>query len=318
MDYFFFALGFVVIIFGANFLVDGASSFAKRFQISELVIGMTIVAFGTSAPELVISVIASLSGENDIVLGNVLGSNIANILLILGIVACFRGIHISRDIIFRQLPFSLLGVVILFVLANDSIFFGSDVKSMIDRKDSFFLLPLFIFFMIYLFFNRKGEKTEDKVNIKTHGFFVSFFMIVFGLLGLFFGGKWIVSGATSIADSFGLSKKLVGLTIVAIGSSLPELVTSIIAAFKKRTSMIIGNIVGSNIFNIFWVIGTSSLISPVDYDISLNADMFTNIWISGLLVWLLVLDRKHNLERWHGFIFISFYLVYIVSVCLRG
>jgi len=325
ITYILFIIGFFALIKGADLLVDGGSSLAKRWGISDLVIGLTIVAFGTSAPELIVNVIASIKGTADIALGNIIGSNISNILLILGVAALIYPLAIKRGTVWREIPFSILALLAFFYLANDSLFHQSQ-QSMISRLDGLILIALFAFFILYAFLSSR-VKGEEKIDVKLRSLPASFLMIGVGSLGLFLGGKWIVDGAILIATNLGISEAMIGLTIVAIGTSLPELATSIIAALKRNADIAIGNVVGSNIFNVLWVLGISSLISPLAFRQDLSLDIILLILISFLLLFFLLYGKKHwteffkgklyRLERWEGVAFVVIYVLYIVSVIIR-
>lgn len=317
MIYFLFFLGFVILIFGAKFLVDGAASIGSRLGLSQLVIGLTVVALGTSLPEFMINVFASIDGNTGLAIGNVLGSNIMNTLLIIGIAATIYPIKMPNRKCRTDVLFSLLAAIVLLVLANDTLFGKSE--NAIDRIDGFILLAFLLAFLYYSFFIEKKEKDDDD-SIKQYSFPLSFLFIIGGGLGLFFGGKWIVNGATEIAGNFGVSDTFVGLTIVAVATSLPELVTSVIAAMKRNTALAIGNAVGSNVFNIFLVLGSSSIIGSIPFKSSLNLELGILI-ASGLLLILFI--RKDfgkpemAVSRIEGSLLIFAYLCYFVFLIIK-
>jgi cation:H+ antiporter len=316
--YILFAIGFVILIKGADLLVVGASSIAGRFNISSLVIGLTVVAFGTSTPELFVNLIASFNGNTEIAIGNVLGSNIANVLLILGISALIYPLTVQSSTIWKEIPFSLLAAVVLGILANDIIIDGA-LRSEISRSDGMILIGFFSIFMVYVFeisFNNKHEIKDE--TIKIMGVFKSVLFILLGLAGLVFGGKWIVDGATVIAKNMGISESLVGLTVVAVGTSLPELATSAVAAYRRNVDIAIGNIVGSNIFNIFLVLGISAMIKPLPFRATSNSDIYMVILSSLLLFVFLTLSKKHILMRWQGLVFLLMYIAYTVMLVIKG
>lgn len=271
MVYILFVIGFVLLIKGADFLVEGASSIAKRNRIPEIVIGLTIVSFGTSMPELIVNLLASFDGSSELAIGNVLGSNIANVLLILGVAALIKPLPIHKSIYFTELPISLFATVLLGFLANADLFV--DVKGLtLSRYDGTILLFFFGLFMTYIYVvaQSKDEIDEaDQTNMLPRT--KSILYIIGGSIGLFIGGKWVVDGAFEIALFFGLSETFIGLTVVAVGTSLPELVTSAVAARKGQSDMAVGNVVGSNIFNILWILGISSIIRPLPFDIISNS-----------------------------------------------
>ena len=252
--------GLILLVKGADFLVDGATSIARKIHVSDLVIGLTIVAFGTSTPELFVNIIASIKGNTDIAIGNVLGSNIANIFLILGVSSVIYPLTVSKGTVWKEIPLSLLAVLVLGILANDQLIDKSGF-SLLSRADG---LVFFSFFLIFLYYSgsiaKKIEGMEDHVPHKQYGLTKSLLWIILGLAGLTLGGKLIVDSAVQLALRLGMSQSIVGLTIVAAGTSLPELATSAMAAYKRNVEIAVGNVVGSNIFNIFFVLATSSII----------------------------------------------------------
>ncbi len=311
-----FILGFVALIKGADLLVDGASSLAKKFGISAIVIGLTIVAFGTSAPELIVNIFASIQGNTDIAIGNILGSNICNILLILGISALIFPLAVKKNTTWKEIPLAFLAVLAIGFMANDALIDGSDFSA-ITRIDGLILLGFFVIFLYYTHGISKGGDLEE-TGIKKYKISTSILMIIGGLIGLTLGGKWIVDGAVSIASSLGISQSLIGLTIVAVGTSLPELATSAMAAYKKQADIAVGNIVGSNIFNIFWILGLSAVIKPLPFSSVLNLDIFMTILATLLLFLAMFVGKKRILERWQGAGFIFIYLIYITVLVIRG
>lgn len=302
--------GFILLIKGANFLVDGSSSIAKRFGISSLVIGLTVVAFGTSTPELVVNLISAFKGTTDIAIGNIIGSNIANILLILGLTGMIAPIAVKSSTTWKEIPFALLAVLATAVMANDVLFSGA-TESFLTRGDGLILLGFFAVFMYYIFGMAKNGSDEDLEEVKTFGTLKSILLVVVGLTFLVIGGKWIVDAAIFLAKSWGLSEAVIGLTIVAVGTSLPELITSVVAAMKGKTDIAIGNVVGSNIFNIFWILGITSTIKPLPFSENSNLDMIAVIGANILLfLWMLV-GKRHKLERWQSAVFVILYIGYI-------
>lgn len=308
--YILFVIGFIILIKGADLLVEGASSIAARFNIPSLVIGLTIVAFGTSAPELFVNLIASFNGNTDIAIGNVLGSNIANVLLILGVAAIIYPLSVQSSTVWKEIPFSLLAAVALWVLANDVMLDG-DAGSFIGRTDGIILLLFFSIFMVYVFeISFRHKPAEEEIAVGRLSITKSVVFIVAGLAGLVFGGKWIVEGAIHIANLLGVSESLIGLTVVAVGTSLPELATSAVAAYRKNVDIAVGNVVGSNIFNIFLVLGTSATIKPLPFKPASNFDMFVVMFSSALLFAFLFVGKRHRIERWQGIMFLVFYVAY--------
>ena len=312
LPYLLLIAGFVLLIKGADFLVNGASSIARRFNVSDLVIGLTIVAFGTSTPELFVNIFASFKGNTDIAIGNVLGSNIANILLILGVSAVIYPLTVTKGTVWKEIPFSLLAILVLGVLANDRLIDTSS-SSALMRADG---LVFLFFFIIFLYYSgsiaKRIEGMEELVPAKQYGLARSFLWVLFGLIGLTLGGKWIVDGAVHLATRFGMSQSLVGLTIVAIGTSLPELATSAMAAYKRNVEIAVGNVVGSNIFNIFFVLSASSIIKPLPFKETNNIDIGMVILAELLLFVFMFTGRKRLLERWEGIVFLSLYAAYII------
>jgi cation:H+ antiporter len=306
-------LGFGLLIFGADALVKGASALAKKLNMSDLAIGLTIVAFGTSAPELVVSSVASMNEQSDLILGNVIGSNNFNLFVILGIVALIKPITVQKSMVWIEIPISLAVVVLLYVLSNS--FFDNEI-GIVTRLDAIILLVLFAGFMFYVY---KGLSTEEEVKnstVQTYSNFKMILLIVFGLGGLILGGHLVVTSATEIAQSFGVSDKVIGLTIVAAGTSLPELVTSVVAATKNNADIAIGNVIGSNIFNILLIVPVSALIHPIAYNTSFNLDMYILLGGSLFLFIAMFSGQAKRLDRWEalvlilGFIGYTFYLIY--------
>lgn len=317
LTFFLFVVGFALLIKGADLLVAGSSSVAKKFGISSLVIGLTIVAFGTSAPELVVNLLASINGNTDIAIGNILGSNIVNILLILGIAGVIYPLAVGRGTIYKEIPFALLAVIVLGFMAND-IFFDGAVASVLGRIDGLILISFFAIFLYYIFSIAKDGNNESEDEIKMYSTGKSSLMIFAGLVGLVVGGKWIVDGAIVFASNMGVSEALIGLTIVAVGTSLPELATSAVAAYRKNADIAIGNVVGSNIFNVFWILGISAVIRPLPFSPALAFDMGVTIFVTILLFIAVLVGQKYKFERWQGIVFILLYVAYVVYLVIRG
>jgi cation:H+ antiporter len=318
LSIFLLVLGFGLLIKGADVMVDGASSIAKKFKISDLVIGLTVVAFGTSAPELVVSLLSAINGNTDIALGNVLGSTIANTLLILGVASLIYPLKVAKNTVFKEIPFSLLAVVLLAIMANDLLIDGIQ-ETIISRSESLVLLSFFIIFMYYTFGIASATPDETEAGeIKERKTLTSIGMVTIGITALVLGGNWVVSSAVSIATSFGLSEALIGFTIVAIGTSLPELVTSAVAARKKQTDIAIGNVIGSNIFNIFWILGITGLIAPLPVNPGTNLDLSVALGATLVLFLALFIGKRHQLERWQGGVFVAVYIIYLTALVIRG
>lgn len=316
----FLIIGFILLIKGADKMVDGSASVAKKLGLSTMMIGLTVVAFGTSMPELIVNIFSSLQGSSDIGMGNIIGSNISNILLILGVSAVIIDLEVNSSIVKKQIPFSILAVVALFILSNGAMFDG--LSNGLSRAGG---LILMLFFSIFLYYtisiarenkhDIKKSQMEKVEEIKTS---LSIIYIVGGIIALFVGGKLIVDSATDIAKIFGLSDVFIGLTIVALGTSLPELAASLSAVKKNHTDMAIGNVIGSNIFNILWVLALSAIIHPIALNPIVNFDLIYLIGASILLFPLIFIGKKYSISRREGIILIAFYIFYISYISFRG
>ncbi|PIR06698.1 MAG: sodium:proton exchanger [Candidatus Komeilibacteria bacterium CG11_big_fil_rev_8_21_14_0_20_36_20] len=315
LTYTLFVVGFYFLIKGASWLVTGASSIAKKRNVSDLVIGLTIVAFGTSAPELIVNLFASFNGSSDLAIGNIIGSNISNILLILGIAAIIYPLSVKEGTVLKEIPLNLLSVMVLWLLVNDKLIDNSSFSSL-TRIDGGIMLLFFVIFLYYTFGISKVEGESDRVQ--KHSGWVSAAMIVGGMIGLALGGQWIVDGAIVIVQKFGMSESLIGLTVVAVGTSLPELATSAVAAWKHKADIAIGNIIGSNIFNIFWILGLSAVIKPLVFSPMLNFDIYFMAIVTVLLFIFMFVGRKNVLQRWQGIILLGIYVVYVGYLIYRG
>lgn len=305
--------GLALILLGANGLTDGSAAVAKCFRISDLVIGLTIVAFGTSAPELVISVLSALNGSAEMAIGNVVGSNTFNVLMIVGCTALVLPIKIGDGIMSKEIPLVILASLVLFVCANDVMLDGG-ASNVINRSDGLVLLAFFLIFMRYTFaIARNGsDEAMEEQKIKIMPVWKSVLFIVGGLAGLIVGGQFFVEGAGGIARSLGVSESIIGLTLVAGGTSLPELATSITAALKKNPGIAIGNVIGSNLFNIFFVLGCSATVSPLPMGGINNLDLTVMI-ASAVLLWLVGwFFRKRTITRGEGALMVACYVAYTV------
>lgn len=301
----------MALIFGADKLVDAASSLAAKFGIPNIVIGLTVVAFGTSAPELVVNVIAAVNENTEMVLGNVLGSNIFNVLGILGISAIIYPLAVKSNTTWYEIPLSLLAAVVVLVISAD-VFLGESTQNTISRSDAILLLLFFAIFLVYNVAVSKSEISNEKTELKKQKTGTAILFILIGLAGLVIGGQLIVQSATYIAQLLGLSERVIGLTIVSIGTSLPELATSIVAVRKKNVDIAIGNVVGSNIFNIFFVLGVSAVVTPVAVASVSYVDIAMNIF-AGILLFLFVFTGKYrSVDRWEGVVLISLYTGYLI------
>ncbi len=315
MDFILLIIGFALLIYGANFLVDGGAALAKKLNVPTIVIGLTIVAFGTSAPELVVNIFASIKNNSDIVLGNILGSNIFNILTILGVSSLIRNLKVSKTTTLIEVPIVILSSLIIFIIANDTLI-DKRAYSEISRGDGLILLIFFILFLAYNTFLGITRDFELEEEIKDLKIKTSVFYILIGLTFLTLGGRFVVNSSINIAKFFGISERVIGLTIVAIGTSLPELITSIVASFKKATDIAIGNILGSNIFNSLFIIGVSSVISNVMVKPLNQYDIVVNILASIFIFIFLFTGKRHELERWEGVLFIILQIIYFASLFL--
>lgn len=304
--------GLLLILLGANGLTDGAASIAKRFHIPSIVIGLTIVAFGTSAPELTVSVSSALKGSADIAIGNVVGSNIFNTLMIVGCTALVAPIVITGNTLRKEIPLCILSSIILLICAND-VFLNHADRNILNTTDGLILLCFFVIFLGYTFAiasNSGGAGHEEE--IKQLPMWRSILYIVGGLAGLIYGGQWFVEGASNIARDMGISESIIGLTLVAGGTSLPELATSIVAALKKNPEIAIGNVIGSNLFNIFFVLGCSATITPLSLNGITNFDLLTLVG-SGILLWVFGLFfAKRTITRVEGSVLVLCYIAYTV------
>lgn len=293
-------VGFALLMKGADFFVEGASAIAERFKIPQIVIGLTIVAFGTSAPEAAISINAALKGNAGITVGNVVGSNIMNILLILGLASIIATLSVKKNTVKYEIPFVIVVTCVLLALGV--------IGNELSRIDGIILWVLFIIFFIYLIKTSVGNNDEQEESGKKLSVILTIIFTLGGMAAIIFGSDITVKYATLIAKEFGMSDRLIGLTIVAFGTSLPELITSCTAAIKGKTDIAIGNIVGSNIFNILFVVGTSALICPVTFENSFITDTVVAIFAAALL--LLLSFKKLKITRKSGIIMLACYLVY--------
>ncbi len=328
MDALLVLLGIVFAVYGAEFLVDGGTAIAKRFGIPQLVIGSTIVAFGTSMPEFTVNMNSAFAGNADLALGNILGSNLFNVCMILGVVAVMAPIAVGPDAAFKDLPMCLLSAVLLGVCGNELYFDHIDYHELM-RSDGIMFLAFFAVFMSYVYreaatgrshhHKAKAYGTREKLSAsgaedgdKVMPVSKATLWIVVGLLGLVFGGEFVVDGATGVAKSFGISQRVIGLVIVGPGTSLPELMASIVAARKKNAGMVIGNVLGSCIFNVFFTLGATALILPVPLDLALNSVIVINASVTALLVAYVWMSRSRQIGRTMGVILLAVYVGYLV------
>lgn len=311
LKYILLIVGFILLIKGADFFVDGSSAVAKRLKVPALIIGMTIVAMGTSLPETSVSVSASVLGKNDLAISNAVGSNIFNLMVVCGVCAVLCPMVIGKETLKKDLPFSIIVAGVLLALGT--------ITGTVMRWGGIILLALFAFFLYMMISSAKkardaGELTEED-EYKIMPVWKCLAFIIGGAAAIAVGGKMVVDGASDIARAFGMSDNLIGMTIVALGTSLPELVTSIVAARKGEVDMALGNVVGSNIFNILFVLGIASTISPIAFTMQNTIDTAVLIAMS-LLVLILCLPKK-KLLRWHGGLMLAVYAGYTISIFMR-
>ena len=301
-------IGFALLIVGADLLVDGASGIAKKFHIPEIIIGLTIVSIGTSMPELFVSITSAIDGYSDMALGNVIGSNLSNLLLILGLSALIRPVVFQKETRIYEIPMCSIFTVIFIILCNTS--------NTISRPESIILLVLFVLFIGYTIYMGKRESQKEILEIKTDeskndNTIKNILLVIIGIVGLKIGGDLAVNNAVKVAQYFNLSEKIISLTILAIGTSLPELVTSVIAAIKGNSDIAIGNIIGSNIFNMLLIIGVSAVIKPISFNTSYNLDL-SILFISTLILALFpVIPPKDKMSRMNGLVYVVMYAAYL-------
>lgn len=313
--------GLLLILGGANYLTDGASAVAKRWGISELVIGLTIVAFGTSAPELVISIMSAARHSAGLAIGNVVGSNIFNIFVIIGITALVRPIKVQRGILSNEIPLVILSSIVVFVCGNSRMINGTP-ENILTRSDGILLLLFFAIFMRYTFAIAKdnaGQQPDDNISqpIKAGPLWKSSLMILGGLVALVGGGEIFVNAATGIAKTLHVSEAVIGVTIVAAGTSLPELATSVVAAIKKRPGLAVGNVVGSCLFNVFFVLGTAAVISPLPFNGISELDLLTLVGASVLFFFFGRHIGSRTFTRTEGAVMFTCYIAYTTVLVIR-
>lgn len=304
-------VGLVLILKGADFLTDGASALARRFHISPLVIGLTIVAFGTSAPELTVSVVSAFHGSAGMAIGNVVGSNLFNTLMIVGVTSLVAPIVVTKGTLSKEIPLCILSCVVLLVCANDILLASGPVNTL-GRADGLLLLCFFAIFLSYTFaIARSSEGAEEEKPVASSlSLLRCLVFIVGGLAALVLGGQWFVNASTGIARSLGVSDAVIGLTLVAMGTSLPELATSVVAALKKNPEMAVGNVIGSNLFNVFFVLGTSATLSPLPMGGIGNFDLCYLLGACVLLFFAGAYYRERTITRLEGGVLVMAYLVY--------
>ena len=317
LDFLFIIAGLVMILLGSDWLVDGASAIARKYGISEFIIGMTIVGIGTSMPELVSSLISALGGHGDMALGNVTGSNICNILLILGVTTLISPIAFTRSNIYKDLVVAIgVSLLLVVLLYNGFGLFGG--MPGISRLEALVLLAVFVLFMVDSFRSSKGGAEEESAEAaKPMPMGKAIVFILLGLAGLIFGGRFFVDHTVSIAERFHVSEAFISITLMAVGTSLPELATCIVAAVKGKNQLALGNVIGSNIFNIVFIIGTSAVISPFEIQSISTIDM-AMVLVSVVMLWLAAFTfKRYKLDRIEGVIFLALYIGYITYLAMH-
>lgn len=320
-DVLFFLLGLIMVVAGGNYLTDGATVIARKMHVSGLVIGLTVVAFGSSAPDLVVCLMSTVQNHSQLALGDVVGANIFDLLLVVGVVAVIRPVRITSDMQWKGLPMVVLASAALFFCGDDKLFDGSS-SDIINRTDGLMFLLFFIIFMVYTFsMSRQGQPSEDdkqpdKSPVSRRQLVVAAVSVVGSLAALFFGGDWLVDGASGIARRAGLSEGLIGLTIVGFGGSVPDLVTSVMAAVKRQPGLALGNVVGACVFNIFFILGTCAVVRPLDTR-SISVFDFSTLVAGALVVWIFgALTGPKVINRREGIILILLYAVYSTKLIL--
>jgi cation:H+ antiporter len=317
MDQLILLVGFVLLLKGADLLVQGSASLAARLGVSSLVIGLTVVSFGTSMPEMLVTLVSGLQRNADLAVANVIGSNIANVLLVLGIAAAIRPLPVRDSTVVSEIPFSLTAALLVGFLANAALFSPYRELS-ISRLDGAILLFFFFMFLLYVYkvsrsFGPSVERAFDRSRVTR-----SLAKIALGVVALYFGGRWVVDGAVGLAQQWGVDDSLIGLTIVAVGTSSPEIIASAVAAYRNVPGIAVGNVVGSNIFNLLWVLGLTSSIVELPFEVISNTDLVMVIAASALLILALVSSRNKTIMRWHGILFVLLYFVYVADAIRRN
>jgi cation:H+ antiporter len=307
-------VGIAILIAGAEVMVRGSASIAKKLGVSTIVIGLTVVAFGTSAPELVVNLFSAHNGSTELAIANIIGSNMANILLILGIGAMIKPLQVKMGTTYKEIPFALLAIILVAIMGND-VFLNGSAQNILSRSDGIAFLAFFVIFLYYTYGISKVTGEEEKVE--TYLGTTAILMFISGIIGLVLGGKIIVDNAILLAELAGMSESLIGLTIVAIGTSLPELATTLIALKKGHTDLAIGNAIGSNIFNVFWILGLTATITPLHFDVHANMDVLFASFATLALFIFMFLGKRHRLQRWQGIMFVLLYFAYMGFAIIR-
>lgn len=317
MDLFLLSFGLVLLVVAADFLVNGASSLALRFGVSALTIGLTVVSFGTSMPEMIVSLTSGLQDKADLAVANVLGSNIFNVLVVLGVAAIIYPLRVQSSTVVSEIPFSLTAAVLLGFLANAALFSTTPGLS-ISRLDGAILLLFFVLFMLYIFSISTDDSDGNAPAPPARTVGRSIIFIIVGIAGLFLGGQSAVNGAVGLARTWGVDDALIGLTIIAIGTSLPELVASAVAAYRKESDIAVGNVVGSNIFNLLWILGITASVKELPFSAINNFDIVMVTTSTLLILLAIVVSRTSTISRTWGVVFLCIYIAYLAYVVQRG
>ncbi len=318
MGYILFFIGLVLLVKGAQCLVEGASSLADRAGISRLVIGLTIVSLGTTMPELVVSLFAAARSQEEILFGNLIGSGIANILLVLGLMALLIRLKVRYSTTWKEIPFAFLAVLVLLVLAARPLLDGHAV-AVVLRTDGMVLLLFFVIFLYYVFeLARRSRAAAAAPDIRSRSRSRIAALLTVGSAGLYVGGGWTVNGAGLLAGALGLSEFLISAIVIAVGTSLPELITALVAIKKKNVDLAVGNLIGSNIFNIFWVLGLSAVVRPLEVPGFIWPDILILLLATFALFIFMFTSKRHELDRWEGVLFLLAYAAYIAFLIVRG
>lgn len=314
LSIFLIIIGFIFLIVSADILVDGSSGIAKKFHIPEIIIGLTIVSIGTSMPELFVSITSALEGHSDMAIGNIIGSNLSNLLLILGLSAIIKPIIFQKETRYYEIPMCLFFTIILMIFCNS--------QNKISRIEATILLILFCIFLGYTIFMGKKESKNNLIEIdvkenKKNSTIKNIILIILGVVGLKIGGDLTVNNTVNVANYFNISEKIISLTILAVGTSLPELVTSVMAAIKGNSDIAIGNIIGSNIFNILLIIGVSAVINPITYNVTYNFDLSILLLSTVILAIFPFIPPKEKMSRANGFVYFLMYVIYLVILIVK-
>ncbi len=318
MEYIFFFIGILLLVKGADCLVVGASSLARKTGVSKLTIGLTVVALGTTLPELIVSMFAAARGEESVVFGNIIGSCLANVLLILGIMALLTRLRVKNSTTWKEIPFAFLAVSVLTVFALRPLL-DANAADLLSRTDGLVLMLFFAIFLYYVFeLAKKDRPAPAERDIGKRSGVAVFFLVTGGALALYFGGGWTVGGAVALAGALGMSEFFISATIIAIGTSLPELITAVVAASKNNVDLAVGNIIGSNILNIFLILGATSVISPLHFPAFIKVDIIVLLIATTALFLFMFTSKRHELDRWEGLMFLLGYTAYMIFLIRRG